>query len=99
MPIVLASASPRRHELLKDAGIEFTVKPANIPEVRRQGESAKAFAERMAREKARAIFAEKKDEYILGADTVVAVGGAPIGEARNWSNNAGRLRPTTPNWS
>jgi septum formation protein len=79
MPIVLASASPRRHELLKNAGIEFTVKPANIPEVRRERESPKAFAERMAREKARAIVGGNKDECILGADTVVAVSGVPLG--------------------
>jgi septum formation protein len=79
MPIVLASGSPRRHELLKNAGIEFTAKPANIPEVRRERESPKAFAERMAREKARAIFTGNEDEYILGADTVVAIGGVPLG--------------------
>jgi septum formation protein len=73
MPLVLASASPRRQELLKDAGIEFVVKPANIPEVRRDHESAQVFAERMAREKARAVFAGAKGEYVLGADTVVVV--------------------------
>ncbi len=81
MPIVLASASPRRQELLKAAGVEFVVRPANIPEIRRAGESARLFAERMAREKARAIFTEKKDEYILGADTVVTVEAAEGGVA------------------
>jgi septum formation protein len=75
MPLVLASASPRRQELLKSAGIEFVVKPANIPEVRRHQESAQIFAERMAHEKARAVFAEVKGEYVLGADTVVVVAG------------------------
>jgi septum formation protein len=80
MPLVLASASPRRQELLKNAGIEFVVKPANIPEVRRDEESAQIFAERMAREKARAVFAEVKSEYVLGADTVVVVAGAAGGE-------------------
>lgn len=54
--IVLASASPRRQELLKNAGVEFVVKPANIREVRNHGESARAFAERMAKEKARAVW-------------------------------------------
>jgi septum formation protein len=80
MPLVLASASPRRQELLKSAGIEFVVKPANIPEVRRDQESAQVFAERMAREKAHAVFAEVKGEYVLGADTVVVVAGAAGGE-------------------
>lgn len=73
MSIVLASASPRRQELLKNAGVGFVVKPANIPEVRRGGEGAQAFAERMARDKARAIFAGAKDQYVLGADTVVTI--------------------------
>ena len=74
MPIVLASASPRRQELLKNAGVEFVVRPANIPEVRRKNEAPHAFAERMAREKARAIFAGTNDEYVLGSDTIVTVG-------------------------
>jgi septum formation protein len=55
MTIVLASASPRRQELLAKAGIEFVVRPANIPEVQLPDESPKGFAERMAQEKARAI--------------------------------------------
>jgi septum formation protein len=55
MPLVLASASPRRQELLKDAGIDFIVRPANIPEIRLPSEIPKAFAERMAKEKARAV--------------------------------------------
>jgi septum formation protein len=79
MPLVLASASPRRQELLQSAGIEFVAKPANIPELRRDQETAQVFAERMAREKARAVFAEVKGEYVLGADTVVVVAGAAGG--------------------
>ncbi len=73
MPIVLASASPRRQELLKSAGVEFVVKPSNIPEVRRKNEAPQAFAERMAREKAQAVWTGAKEEYVLGADTVVAL--------------------------
>jgi septum formation protein len=81
MQIVLASASPRRQELLKNAGINFVVKPANIPEVRHPGEAPQIFAERMAREKARAVFVGEKDEYVLGADTIViggATGASPV---------------------
>ena len=73
MQIVLASASPRRQELLKNAGVEFVARPANIPEVRRADEAPQAFAERMAQEKARAVFAGEQDQYVLGADTVVVV--------------------------
>jgi septum formation protein len=80
MPIVLASASPRRQELLKSAGIEFVVKPANIPEVLYKGEAPQAFAERMALEKARAVWGGTKDEYVLGADTIVVVDDLVLGK-------------------
>src|SRR5712692_76252 len=80
MPIVLASASPRRQELLKDAGIEFVVNPANIEEVQRAGEYPAAFAERMARDKARAVRDSAPDSVILGADTVVVAGDQVLGK-------------------
>ena len=80
MPIVLASASPRRQELLTNAGVEFVVKPANIPEVRRPAEAPQIFAERMAREKARAVFAGTNDEYVLGADTIVVANDFVLGK-------------------
>ena len=79
MPIVLASASPRRQELLENAGVEFVVNPANIPEVRYPGEAPQDFAKRMAREKARKVFAGTNDEYVLGADTVVVLGAMAAG--------------------
>ncbi len=71
--LVLASASPRRQELLRNAGIEFVVDPAHIPEAPREGEEAQAYAERLAREKARAVFQRRNADVILGADTVVIV--------------------------
>ena len=71
--LTLASSSPRRRQLLEMLGIPVRVVPPNIPEVRRSGEGAQAFAERMARDKARAIFAGAKDQYVLGADTVVTI--------------------------
>lgn len=69
--IVLASASPRRQELLRKAGIQLVVKPANIPEIRLEGEKARDFAERMAREKARAVWKqiEKNEPLITTKDT------------------------------
>jgi len=51
--LVLASASPRRQELLRNAGIAFVVQPTDIPEVAQEGELPRDFAERMAREKAK----------------------------------------------
>lgn len=94
MPIVLASASPRRQELLKEAGIEFVVKPANIPEVRLPNETPRAFAERMAREKARAVWAEAKDKgnSVLAADTVVVVDDLALGKPENEEDAAQILR-------
>ena len=55
--LVLASASPRRQELLRNAGVRFVVQPTNIPEVPQPGEAPRAFAERLAREKALTVFA------------------------------------------
>ena len=72
--LVLASASPRRQELLRNAGIEFVVQPAHVPEVPQKDEPPKAYAERLAREKAQAVFRQRPSDLVLGADTVVVVG-------------------------
>ncbi len=74
--LVLASASPRREELLRDAGIEFTIQPAHIPETPRENENPRAYAERLAREKAQAVFRQRPKDIVLGADTVVIVDAA-----------------------
>jgi septum formation protein len=71
--LVLASASPRRQELLRAAGVEFVVQPADVPEVPRPGEDPRAYAERLAREKAMAVFRQRPSDLVLGADTVVIV--------------------------
>ncbi len=92
MRIVLASASPRRQELLRNAGIDFVVHPANIEEVQFAGESATQFAERMAREKARAVRKATADSWILGADTVVVVGDEVLGKPENQQDASRMLR-------
>lgn len=81
--IVLASASPRRQDLLRNASVEFLVKPANVREIRLEGESARTFAERMAREKAHTIWALDKNQFVLGADTVVVVEDQVLGKPEN----------------
>ncbi len=73
MPLILASASPRRSELLQNAGIPFTVEPAHIAEQPFSGESPFEYAQRLARDKARTVFARHSDNVVLGADTVVEV--------------------------
>jgi septum formation protein len=70
--LVLASKSPRRQQVLRDAGIPFVVRAANIPEERRAGESAMDYVRRLAEEKAFAVPINSA-EVVLGADTVVAV--------------------------
>ncbi|MBZ5706083.1 MAG: Maf family protein [Acidobacteriia bacterium] len=90
--LVLASASPRRQELLRNAGIPFVVQPTDIPEIPREGESAKACAERLAREKALAVFRDWPKDLILGADTIVVVDGEMLGKPRDAEDAARMLR-------
>jgi septum formation protein len=73
--LVLASASPRRQELLRNAGIAFTVQPADIDESPLPGENPRDCAERLAREKALAVWRTRPQDVVLGADTIVVVDG------------------------
>jgi septum formation protein len=90
--LVLASASPRRQELLRNAGISFTVHPADIDEKQIPGESAVDCAERLAREKALAVWRVRPQDLVLGADTIVAVDDAILGKPRNAEDAARMLR-------
>ena len=81
--LVLASASPRRQELLRNAGISFTVYPTNIPELPQPGESPRDCAERLAREKAQAALHQQPGKLVLGADTIVVVEGEILGKPRD----------------
>src|SRR6185437_11048135 len=82
MSLILASSSPRRQELLRAAGIEFTVEAADLPEVPNPGEPPQQFAERMAREKAHTVAKRRSrpGEWVLAADTVVFVNGEILGK-------------------
>lgn len=71
MALILASASPRRAELLRNASIAFTVEPADIPEQTLPDEQPLQYAQRLARDKARTVFARHPDNVVLGADTIV----------------------------
>ena len=74
-PLVLASGSPRRRELLAQAGYRFEIQVSSVAESRRSGEDAIRFATRLAREKAQQVFAQRQSSaqptLVLGADTVV----------------------------
>jgi septum formation protein len=90
--LVLASASPRRQELLRSAGICFEVQAARIDEAPLPGESAKSCAERLAREKALAVAKEHPRDVVLGADTVVVVDGQVLGKPLDSADAARMLR-------
>jgi septum formation protein len=90
--LVLASASPRRQELLRNAGIRFEAQPAHIPENRLPGETAKDCAERLAREKALAVAGHRPHDVVLGADTVVVVDGQLLGKPSDAADAARMLR-------
>ncbi|MEA2710062.1 MAG: nucleoside triphosphate pyrophosphatase [Phycisphaerales bacterium] len=78
---ILASASPRRQTLLRDAGYEFDVDPADINEEDYpQGMLPSAIALRLAEAKARAVAARHPEDAILAADTVVAFGDQSLGK-------------------
>ncbi|HTO73221.1 MAG TPA: Maf family protein, partial [Gemmatimonadales bacterium] len=63
--LILASASPRRKQLLEMLGIDVIVRPSAVPEIPACGEDPVAYAERLARDKARAV----PGDLVLGADT------------------------------
>lgn len=71
--LVLASASPRRQELLRNAGITFTIQPADIDETPLPAENPRECAERLAREKALAVWRTRRQDPVLGADTIVVI--------------------------
>jgi septum formation protein len=96
--LVLASASPRRRELLAQAGFAFSVRPAQIPEDPRPGEDPIAYVTRLAREKAEAAFREVSSEksappqVVLGADTTVTLDNHILGKPADASDAARMLR-------
>ncbi|MFZ1008634.1 MAG: Maf family protein [Candidatus Sulfotelmatobacter sp.] len=90
--IVLASASPRRQELLRSAGISFTVQPADINETPLAAEAPRACAERLAREKAFAVYQTQTQDWVLGADTIVVVDGMILGKPRDVDDAKRMLR-------
>lgn len=83
MRLVLASASPRRRELLTAAGFTFEVDVADVDETVHPGEAAGAYAQRVARAKALAVAARWPDAVVLGADTIVVVDGDVMGKPRD----------------
>ena len=92
MSLILASASPRRAELLRNAGIAFKVEPAHVPEQALPDEQPLVYAQRLARDKARAVFARHPDDVVLGADTIVVADEHLLEKPRDDADAARMLR-------
>jgi nucleoside triphosphate pyrophosphatase len=78
--LVLASASPRRRELLDELGVAFESVASAVQEIARCREGPEAFAQRMAREKAADVARRLPGRFVLAADTVVVVDDAVLGK-------------------
>ncbi len=96
MKLILASSSPRRAEVLRDAGIAFEVRAVHIDETRRPGESAQAMVARLAEAKTRAVSQTlpcEKDCIVIGADTAVEMKGEIFGKPGD-ARDAGEMLAT-----
>lgn len=84
MKLILASASPRRAQILRDAGISFEIAQADVSESAKRGESAPILTRRLARAKAQAIVRKLENKppeaIVIGADTIVEVNGELLGK-------------------
>jgi septum formation protein len=87
----LASASPRRRELLSQIGVPHDVVVADVDESTREGETVNAYVERVARAKAAAIWAQGQELPVLGADTTVVLDGVSLGKPRDRAHGLSML--------
>lgn len=90
--IILASASPRRVELLSSAGIRFEVLPSGIPEDFIPGETPEDHVLRLAREKAKDVAEKVEGRFFIGADTVVVCDGEIMGKPKDGADAERMLR-------
>jgi len=79
-PIILASASPRRQELLANLGLEFEVKVSEVDETLDENMPAAQQVEKLAERKASVVAAQSTKGLVIGADTLVVLGGKPLGK-------------------
>lgn len=91
LPLLLASASPRRREMLERVGVPLEVRAADIDETARVGEDPAAYVARIAHEKARAV-RRRPGQWVLAADTTVTIDGRILGKAESPEEAAEMLR-------
>lgn len=93
MRLILASSSPRRRDLLRNAGFEFQVHPSSIPEEQVANEAPVTLVRRLAQAKAREVAARSSAEsYVLGADTTVVVDADTLGKPADPEDASRMLR-------
>jgi septum formation protein len=92
MTLLLASASPRRAELLRAAGFAFDVQPAHADESIHPGETPEVYVRRVAEAKARAVLPSATGRVVVAADTTVVVDGHILGKPENEADAARMLR-------
>ncbi|MCC6742247.1 MAG: septum formation inhibitor Maf [Acidobacteria bacterium] len=95
---ILASASPRRSEILTTLGLQFDVRPADIDERQLAGESPQQFVMRTANAKAEAISKDVREGVIIGADTAVVIDGQPLGKPADTEDARRMLRMLSGRW-
>lgn len=82
-PFILASASPRREELLRLAGLKFKILPGHIDETYLKGETPRVHVQRLSRDKAAAVAVQHPKALVLGADTIVVIDGLVLGKPKS----------------
>ena len=82
-PLILASASPRRKELLRAVGLTFKIRPADVDETGLPDESPRAHVRRLSGKKAAVIARQYPKALVLGADTIVVIDGQILGKPRD----------------
>jgi septum formation protein len=87
----LASASPRRRELLAQIGVPHAIEVADVDESSQHGEAVTAYVERVARAKAEAVWRRSADLPVLGADTTVVLDGLSLGKPRDRAHGLAML--------
>jgi septum formation protein len=88
---ILASASPRRQEMLHSVGLKFKTIPAHVNEDYKEGESPREHVRRLSLDKAFAIAKKYPDAWVLGADTIVVIDNLILGKPKNKAQARGML--------
>lgn len=96
--LILASASPRRAEILSSVGWQFTKDSADIDETELPGESPEDYVQRLAREKAEAVAVKYANAIVLGADTTVVINNQILGKPVDLQDAKRMLKILAGNW-